>query len=483
MRPNVQRFKSRRAVIVLGINVLVWVGAGVFLAWAVRGTFSGWFAPQDQTSFEDAFESITELDESGTSEPTYLPSPAGQTNYGITQALYNVWRQRQGQPIQPVARIDMEEVRSIYQEFWTQGNCDGYAAPLDLVCLDTVVSFGLELSKEFLMDLPADPQEAALTVVERRKEFRYQRAGNYAYGRNGTQSGRQWDSPRRAPTPRSPTPRSPSQRDPLWQGVEQQLEEGLQHDRALAALVESYTPSQQSKFSWDLRRWLGWQESESSSSETGDRPNTRPDTHSEQDASSGNNVPLSSTQIYSQAKPYTVEVWIQTTGILAPASGIVLTSDGLILTNYHVVNASSFDFVRLANGQDYEGTIIDTDPDLDLALIQLDDAKGLPIANLAKDSSHIRVGDTVYAIGSPTGDHWKMTTAEVIAVQSECGLARLECIRTPEGFLKPGNSGGPLLDSYGQVVGVNRAIQQSTGEGVSITVEDIKRYVETATTD
>jgi S1-C subfamily serine protease len=70
-----------------------------------------------------------------------------------------------------------------------------------------------------------------------------------------------------------------------------------------------------------------------------------------------------------------------------------------------------------------------------------------------------------------------MTTAQIIQVQSDCGLANVRCIRTPQGFLKPGNSGGPLLDAFGQVIGVNRAIQQRTGEGVSIPVEVIQRYV------
>lgn len=187
---------------------------------------------------------------------------------------------------------------------------------------------------------------------------------------------------------------------------------------------------------------------------------------------------LSSEQIYQQAKPFVVEVWISTTGIIAPAAGILLTSDGLVLTNYHVIHEASFDFVRSPNGQDFNGTVIEVDPSLDLALIQLEGARNLPTANLSSRSAQIKIGDTVYAIGSPLAAHWKMTEAEVIEVNSDCGLPSLQCIRTPKGFLKPGNSGGPLLDSTGQVVGVNRAIQDGTGEGVSIPIETIQQFVD-----
>jgi S1-C subfamily serine protease len=149
--------------------------------------------------------------------------------------------------------------------------------------------------------------------------------------------------------------------------------------------------------------------------------------------------------------------------MIAPAAGIILTSDGLVLTNYHVINEGSFDFVRSANGQDFHGTVIEVDPSLDLALIQLDNASRLPTAKLSNHSTHVNVGDTVYAIGSPLGSHWK--------------LPELQCLRTPKDFLKPGNSGGPLLDESGQVVGINRAIQDGTGEGVSIPIEIVKAFV------
>jgi S1-C subfamily serine protease len=168
---------------------------------------------------------------------------------------------------------------------------------------------------------------------------------------------------------------------------------------------------------------------------------------------------------------FTVEVWIQADAGAAPASGIIIREDGLILTNHHVI-ANGLLYVKLKDGQQFQGRTIASDQSLDLALVQLDGAAGLPIASLAQ-SANVKVGDTVKAIGSPMGSHWKQTEASVIATDSDCGLQALNgrCLRTPSGFLYPGNSGGPLLNDRGEVIGVNRAIQESSGEGVSIPIE------------
>jgi hypothetical protein len=430
---RVQRSKSR-TIALLGMNLALWVAAGFVIPRFFHGNSSGSPANR-QANFEAAFRSVTEL---GNDAPGYVPTPYGQSMYGISQAVYDSWRHEHQQPLQRIDTISLDEVRAIYQKYWNGGDCDRYAAPLDMACLDSVIGFGVEQGKDFLTQLPSNPQAAALEVARRREEFRYDTAGSYAYVRGG----------------------------------QQVLMEGIRRDRALASLVESYSPSQQSEFSFDLRRWLGLEKPEAT--ESAPAASDRPESLSSSQATK----PLSSEEIYTQAKPFTVEVWIKTSGIPAPATGLILTSDGLILTNQHVVNHSDFDFVRLADGRDFSGTIVDMNPDLDLALIQLEGARGLPLADFAKTSSHLKLGDTVYAIGSPTGEHWKMTTAQIIQVQSECGLMSVRCIRTPQGFLKPGNSGGPLLDSFGQVIGVNRAIQQRTGEGVSIPVEVINQYVE-----
>ncbi|MEP0911787.1 trypsin-like peptidase domain-containing protein [Leptolyngbya sp. GB1-A1] len=168
---------------------------------------------------------------------------------------------------------------------------------------------------------------------------------------------------------------------------------------------------------------------------------------------------------------FTVEVWINTDSGIAPASGIIIRSDGLILTNHHVI-ANGLLHVKTKDGKQFSGRTIASDSSLDLALVQLDGAANLPTAPLAQ-SANVKAGDTVRAIGHPMGSHWKQTEASVIVVNSDCGLQALDgnCIRTPSGFLYPGNSGGPLLNDRGEVIGINRAIQESTGEGVSIPIE------------
>ncbi|MBD1853963.1 trypsin-like peptidase domain-containing protein [Cyanobacteria bacterium FACHB-502] len=168
---------------------------------------------------------------------------------------------------------------------------------------------------------------------------------------------------------------------------------------------------------------------------------------------------------------FTVEVWIQTDAGAAPASGIIIRQDGLVLTNHHVI-ANGLLHVKTKDGKQFTGKTIASDSSLDLALVQLDGVANLPTAPLAQ-SANVQAGDMVKAIGHPMGAQWKHTTAQVIATDSLCGVKALDrkCIRTPSAFLYPGNSGGPLLNDRGEVIGINRAIQESTGEGVSIPIE------------
>lgn len=433
LRPRLRR-SSPQVATRWNINLLLWLAAGILLPWLFHGiNFSR--LTEKQISFEEALQTVAELGQNRSGNSSGLEEDA---QYGITQTVYNAWRRKQNHSLQSISRISSEEVRAIYQGYWQQGNCDRYDAPLDMVCLDSLISFGPATGKQFLVNLPQDPQAASLEVSRRRQAHRQQSALN----------------------------------QPRMSAQQQQLDASLEHDRALVALIESYTASEQSEFSSGLRSWL-----ESDRVEQSEQSEQSEDSVQNHQSS---NHQLAVEQIYTQAKPFVVEVWISTTGIVAPAAGILLSSDGLVLTNYHVINEATFDFVRSANGKDFSGRVIEVDPGLDLALIQLDQARNLPTANLANQSSHVQVGDTVYAIGSPFGSHWKMTTAEVIEVQSDCGLPSLRCFRTPPDFLKPGNSGGPLLDGSGQVVGVNRAIQDGTGEGVSIPIETVEQFVERA---
>jgi S1-C subfamily serine protease len=189
---------------------------------------------------------------------------------------------------------------------------------------------------------------------------------------------------------------------------------------------------------------------------------------------------LDASTLYANAKPFTVELWINVDGGYAPATGIILRSDGLILTNYHVISDNPAPSVHLPDGRKFTGQVITSDASVDLALVKIQGVDGLPVAKLADSTQDVQIGDTVYAIGSPMGAHWKLTQAQVMRTDSICGSRALDrqCIRTPSGFLYPGNSGGPLLNTKGEVIGVNRAIQESTGQGVSIPIEIVKAFVQ-----
>jgi putative serine protease PepD len=144
-------------------------------------------------------------------------------------------------------------------------------------------------------------------------------------------------------------------------------------------------------------------------------------------------------------------------------SGIVVSRSGLILTNEHVVDGASHISVTFggASGATRTATVVATDNDDDLALLKVD-ASGLDLTPLAfADSSTVQVGDVAYAIGNPYGLDQTLTTGVVSAlgrhIQAPDGATITGVIQT-DAALNPGNSGGPLLNSAGQVIGVNSQI-------------------------
>ncbi|MFC8510659.1 S1C family serine protease [Streptomyces sp. NPDC057411] len=209
--------------------------------------------------------------------------------------------------------------------------------------------------------------------------------------------------------------------------------------------------------------------------------------------------------------PSIVEISASSTSGKSTGSGVIITGDGEIVTNNHVIAGASTIKVQTSDGKSYDAKVVGTDPDKDLALIKLEGASGLKAATLG-DSSKVRVGDEVVAIGSPEGLTGTVTSGIVSALDRDVTVAKeggqdqgqgqggqgqggpgqwdpsqgwpfefggqqfngdtgsskttYKAIQT-DASLNPGNSGGALINMNGEIIGINSAMYSPSSSGGS----------------
>lgn len=172
-------------------------------------------------------------------------------------------------------------------------------------------------------------------------------------------------------------------------------------------------------------------------------------------------------------------------------SGFIFDERGYILTNRHVVRGATDVSVRLQDGREYTATVVGSDPQTDVAVLQITPSRGerLPTVRLG-DSDRLQVGDWVLALGNPLGLDFTVTAGIVSAQGRSIGILRRETETALEAFIQtdaainPGNSGGPLINIKGEVIGINTAVNASAqGIGFAIPINTALEVKEALITD
>ncbi|HEV2782186.1 MAG TPA: trypsin-like peptidase domain-containing protein [Actinophytocola sp.] len=216
-------------------------------------------------------------------------------------------------------------------------------------------------------------------------------------------------------------------------------------------------------------------------------------------------TPTDLSGVVAKVLPSVVQVNVSSGSQEGIGSGVIISSDGRILTNNHVVSGADQVTVTLSDGRTVDATVVTTDPSSDLALLQAQGVSGLTAATLG-DSSTVKVGDEVIAIGSPGGLRGTVTTGIVSALNREVTVSGEQGERSPLPFgnsrngsavtyhaiqtdasINQGNSGGPLFDAAGRVIGINSAMYSpvsgpdgaagSVGIGFAIPINDAKEVI------
>ena len=193
------------------------------------------------------------------------------------------------------------------------------------------------------------------------------------------------------------------------------------------------------------------------------------------DIVSGHGPELTAQEVYAKVNPATVLVVAEQGESASVGTGVIMTADGYVITNAHVISGGETCWVVLANGMDYTAQLVGYDTDEDLAVLKLEDAQDLPTAEFG-DSDLAVVGDRVYAIGNPLGIELRGTLTDGIlsAINRDVELeGRTLNVLQTTAALNNGNSGGPLINRYGQVIGINTLKMSGTGAPDEATVEGL----------
>ena len=172
--------------------------------------------------------------------------------------------------------------------------------------------------------------------------------------------------------------------------------------------------------------------------------------------------------------------------LLGLGTGLIVTESGYILSNEHVTGSKySTCYITLENGKKYDGKVVWSDTDLDLSITKID-AKGLKYITLG-DSSNIKVGESVYAIGNPIGFEFRRTvTSGIISaknrsikLEENSNISYMSDLIQTDATINPGNSGGPLIYPNGEVIGINTVkISSAEGIGFAIPINVVKGVIE-----
>jgi S1-C subfamily serine protease len=199
--------------------------------------------------------------------------------------------------------------------------------------------------------------------------------------------------------------------------------------------------------------------------------------------------------IYEQLNPGVVNITTETVAInwfLEPVpqggesgSGSVIDTRGYVLTNNHVIENAYKVFINLADGSQFEGTVVGTDPENDIAVLKFDPPRGTELRTIPFGSSdNLKVGQKVLAIGNPFALERTLTVGIVSGLGRPIQTSRQNIIRDmiqTDASINPGNSGGPLLDTQGRMIGINTMIYSpsggSVGIGFAVPVNTAKRVV------